>query len=208
MDYRAFTAMITGLLIATLVVIPGLHWREQSSRFRNFHVVEAGKLYRSGQMSPDGFARVVRDYGIRTVISLRDTIDERGTFADQFEADLCQKQGLTHHRVGPSTAWLPPEKMAFPFHGQVVEFLRIVENPATEWPILVHCFAGVHRTGACTAVYRMHHQDWTAEEAIREMRTMGNARTSFGDDLLQFLRSYSPPPQKPRTLSHRPGGDR
>ena len=39
-------------------------------------VVDDGVLYRSGQMTPEGFQRSVREYGIRTVISLRDSKDE------------------------------------------------------------------------------------------------------------------------------------
>lgn len=190
MPYRTVAAMLIVLMIVAIAAIPVMYHREQAVTFRNFRVVEPGILYRSGQMCPEGFSKVVREHGIATVISLRDTTDERGTFADQFEVDLCHELGIAHIRVGPGTTWLPPEQMAFPFHGQVVEFLRILDDPATERPVLVHCFAGVHRTGACCAVYRMNYQNWTGDEAIREMRAMGTARTNFGDDLIRFLATY------------------
>ena len=180
--------------LALLVVVAPFVYRAQSGEtYRNFHAVDEGQLYRSGQMSPTGFARTIRESGVRTVITLRDTADDdTGTFADQFEADYCRTHGIAYHRVGPTTDWLPTDEVKFPFHGQVNEFLRITNDPATEWPVLVHCFAGVHRTGACCAVYRMEHQGWDADDAIREMRAMGNARTTFGDDLLGYLREYEP----------------
>lgn len=193
MFQRVFVVLMV-LGLPTLVVGVPLVYRSLSSEIqRNARTVEPGRLYRSGQMSPEGFARFVRENGIRTVISLRDSTDEQtGQYEDQFEADYCREHGLTFHRVGPTTEWLPAEEMEFPFHGQVHEFRRILHQPTTEWPVLVHCFAGIHRTGASCALYRMEFQGWNSDDAIREMWAMGTVRSTFGDDLLTYLQEYQP----------------
>jgi protein tyrosine/serine phosphatase len=40
-----------------------------------------------------------------------------------------------------------------------------MDDPANH-PVLVHCFAGVHRTGAHIAIYRMVHDRWPNAKAL------------------------------------------
>jgi protein tyrosine phosphatase len=54
----------------------------------------------------------------------------------------------------------------------LAHFLRIVNDPQ-KVPVLVHCQRGADRTGLAVAVYRVAMQDWTKEEAIREMTEGG-----------------------------------
>src|SRR5437762_1483237 len=57
---------------------------------------------------------------------------------------------------------------------------------------MIHCFAGVHRTGAFCAVYRMEYQHWTNAEAIAELRACGYRDLDDEWDLLDYLESYVP----------------
>ena len=52
-------------------------------------------------------------------------------------------------------------------------------NDPTQQPVYVHCAGGRHRTGVMTAVYRISHDGWTADEAFR-----GNEASKFGADFL------------------------
>jgi protein tyrosine/serine phosphatase len=52
---------------------------------------------------------------------------------------------------------------------QTEYFLRLVNDPANA-PVYVHCKGGKHRTGAMTAVYRITHDGWTAQQAFEEMK--------------------------------------
>ena len=62
-----------GLSIAALVIVVPLGYYSYHNRcFRNFHVVEEGVLYRSGQNTLAGLKRLIHDYRIKTVVSLRD----------------------------------------------------------------------------------------------------------------------------------------
>jgi protein-tyrosine phosphatase len=76
----------------------------------------------------------------------------------------------------------------------VAPFLAIMDDPAN-YPVLIHCRAGLHRTGIYSAIYRMEYQGWSRDAAIRELRDNG-----FGDSqcnsqnqyILQYLLIYEP----------------
>ena len=68
--------------------------------------------------------------------------------------------------------------MIEPTAEQLSLFLKVVNDPANH-PVYVHCAGGRHRTGVMTAVYRMHHDKWTAEQAFKEMK-----QYKFGADFL------------------------
>jgi protein tyrosine/serine phosphatase len=54
---------------------------------------------------------------------------------------------------------------------QVIEALKIIKN--RQGPILIHCLHGSDRTGAVLAMYRMVFQNYTKDEAIKEMKEGG-----------------------------------
>lgn len=187
--------ILPAILAALVVGGPIVYQRAKHTEYRNFRVVDPGAMYRSGQMTPAGFARVAREFGIRTVVSLRDTKDDTGVLEDQPEADYCAAHGLAFYRLPPAD-WEPVNGVV-PGDANVREWMRILADPATERPILVHCFAGIHRTGAHVATYRIAYDGWTPAEAIAEMKTKGNSRTTFADNLLLYLGNYAPPTARP-----------
>jgi protein tyrosine/serine phosphatase len=177
------------MLIGLLGVVPYSYAIRQKSRYRNFREVEAGVLYRSGQLPLDTFSRVVAEHGIRTVISLRDSYTD-GPPPDLDEEIFCKAQGIRHVRISPE-AWSTPDGQVPAAEG-VRQFVRLMDERDQLKPILIHCFAGIHRTGAHVAVYRMEFQGWSVQEAISEMMTIQPRRSQFEDDLLGFLRHYQP----------------
>lgn len=177
------------LLVGLVGGVPGYYgpWRE--GRYRNFRVVEDGVLYRSGQLPPDVFERTVREYRIRTVVSLRDSYT-KAVPPDQEEVRYCEANGMRHFRISPEP-WSSPDGCVPAAEG-VREFLRIMDDRDALKPILVHCFAGIHRTGAHVAVYRMEYQHWTPDAAVAEMLDVQPRRAHFEPDMLGFLRAYRP----------------
>src|SRR5207249_1552206 len=77
---------------AVLIGLPLGDASYRQSNFRNFRVVKPGVLYRSGQMSLAGLERAVHDYGIRTVVSLRDAEVPGERPPDLAEEEYCRKQ--------------------------------------------------------------------------------------------------------------------
>ena len=68
---RLFRLLLSLLIVAIIVVAPLVYKSTRDTRFRNFHVVSEGKLYRSGQMSLNGLKRIIHDYRIKTVVTLK-----------------------------------------------------------------------------------------------------------------------------------------
>ncbi len=174
-------ATLVGLLIAGPVAF-AFH---QQARMRNFRVVRDGVLYRSGQMSLAGLKRAIHDYGIRTVVSLRD--EDRPD--DLAEEAFCRKEEINFYRL-PPRHWDTTDGPA-EVEPNVCKWRDIISDPEN-YPILVHCFAGIHRTGAYVAIYHMERDHWGNDEAIADL--IANGYTTLGGDLdlLGYLEQYRP----------------
>jgi protein tyrosine/serine phosphatase len=55
----------------------------------------------------------------------------------------------------------------------------------------VHCKGGRHRTGALTAIYRITHDGWTADQAYKEMKEYEFEHGFFGGPSAQKHYVYS-----------------
>jgi len=108
--------------------------------------------YRVAQPSGNDYADLA---GIKTVIDLTD--DGRSD-----ERAFVERAGMKFYRI-PLTTSNRPSDVA------VAQFLKLVNDRANQ-PVFVHCQGGRHRTGTMTAVYRMTHYGWTADQAYTEMK--------------------------------------
>jgi protein tyrosine/serine phosphatase len=159
------------------------------SHIRNLRMVNRDILYRSGQMSRSGLKAVIRDYGIKTVISLRDSVLANELPPDWVEEEFCTGEGIKYSRISPRV-WLTPDGQ-MPAAEGVRQFLAIMDDPKN-FPVLIHCYAGIHRSGAFTAVYRMEYQHWSNAQAITELRNNGYTALEDEWDLLGYLEQYVP----------------
>ena len=184
---RVFRVTLAVLFALAIVGVPARYASTRYFTYRNFRVVDEEKIYRSGQLKPAAMARVIHDHKIATVVSFRspDTND-----SDSWEEDFCYKNGVRHFRVKPDH-WTSDDGRPVPAQRAVDEFLAIVKNPVN-YPILVHCLRGVHRTGAFCAIYRMECQHWTNEEAMAEMKAMGYKTLDKEEDISGFMTNYTP----------------
>ena len=183
--------VLGGILLLGLIAGGPFGYRSwQSVKYRNLRVVEPGRLYRSGQMSPTGFDAAFRDLGIRTVVSFRDTRDDGREPDDADEEEVCRRRKVRFQTL-PKADWSPGPDGVISGDRNVDSLFALLADPATEYPVLIHCFAGIHRTGAYTAVYRLEH-GWTAAEAKAELVAAGTRRTTFADNLLKYLDGYKP----------------
>ncbi len=180
-----FCVVILGVLVGGPVGY-GLYRQKQ---LRSFRVVRDGVLYRSGQLTRAGLKQLIHDYGIKTVITLRDAVAEGERPPDWFEESYCRAQEIRYVRIRPERWWASDDSV--PAARGVARFLAIMDNRAN-YPVLVHCFAGIHRTGAYCAVYRMEYEHWSNPEAIAEMKQCGYRNIDDEYDLLGYLEAYQP----------------
>jgi tyrosine-protein phosphatase SIW14 len=187
--------------VVALIVGPVIYAFHEEKQTLNFRVVREGVLYRSAQMTLPGLKRAVHDYGIRTVVSLRD--EDRPD--DLAEEAYCRKEEINFYRL-PPRHWDTTDGPA-EVEGNVARFRDIISD-ADNYPILVHCFAGIHRTGAYVAIYHMERDRWSNEEAIADLKASGYKTLPYDLDLLGYLEQYRPTwkqsAEPPAALPERP----
>ena len=174
------------LVVAAIALIPAA----RATHFRNFRSVQDGVLYRSGQLSPTGLDLVLRVYRIRTVVTLRTVRDPGRPYLDAWEEGVCAARGARHLRILPRP-WLPDQTGEPPAAEAVAEFLKVMDDPANH-PVLVHCFAGIHRAGTMAAVFRLEYDGWDADAAITELERGGFEPGPARAPIDEFLRGYHP----------------
>lgn len=121
---------------------------------KNFDTVVPGKVYRSGQPNEEQLDEWIREYGLRSILSLRFGVPA-------YEEELTQRYGVKLYHV-PFSATTGLKE------GQW-EKIRTILTDESNLPLLIHCHGGGDRSGIVTALYRLEVQDWPLEKAIREM---------------------------------------
>jgi protein tyrosine phosphatase (PTP) superfamily phosphohydrolase (DUF442 family) len=158
--------------------------------------VTPGVLYRCGQLTSDGFAEAVNEFGIRTIINLQDEYPDPDVLTGYFhpsrikESELCRRLGVRYVYIAPDL--LPRRQAAVHRPAAIKRFLAVLDDPAN-YPVLIHCRAGLHRTGVMTAVYRMEYEGWESRRVIWELKENGFgewACTSANDYIAQYVLAY------------------
>jgi protein tyrosine/serine phosphatase len=190
--------VVGAALVAACAALPVAVALEAERQTPNFHVVRDGVLYRGGQMTLFGLKRTVQDLGIKTVVNLREGVQP----ADRAEEAYCRRAGVHFVRI-PPMSWDGRRGSAEIDRG-VDRFLATLRDPKNH-PVLVHCFAGIHRTGGYCAIYRMAVEGWDNDRAVAELKGHGYSRFDDELDIRGYLTTFPParpaglaPPQSPR----------
>jgi protein tyrosine/serine phosphatase len=187
---RTIRFLLGMAVLAVIVGVPVGYASYRNANLRNFCVVKPGVLYRSGQLSLGGLERVIHDHGIRTVVTLRDADVEGERPPDWREEEYCRRQDIRYVRIRPRL-WWSPTGGPVPAEAGLKRFLGLMDDPAN-YPVLVHCFGGIHRTGAYMAVYRMEVDHWDNAAALDELRACGYRHLDDEWDVLGYLENYKP----------------
>jgi protein tyrosine/serine phosphatase len=168
----AVTAAFVSLL--TLAIAQGAQRNESPKvQIKNFGCINE-TFYRGAQPKEKDYSDLAA-LGVKTIIDLqRDGKNE--------EQSLVEARGMRFYRIGMSDKDQPSVQ-------QAETFLKIVNDPANQ-PVFVHCAGGRHRTGAMTAIYRITHDGWSADQAYREMKQYDFEYGMGHAPLKQYVYSY------------------
>jgi hypothetical protein len=205
----AYIRWILSLVIAVLVtVVPAVHFRWVYTHSKRLREVTPSHFYRSGEMTGDGFVEAVSRHRIRTIINLQDEYPDPDLSWSYFgdgsikESEMCKLLGVRYIYLPPD---LIPRRQVPKNRPEAIDrFLTILDDPDV-YPVLIHCRAGLHRTGVMTAVYRMEYCGWNVQQAIEELRANGFGDwpcTSANDYITQYILTYQPGVRKQESLAH------
>jgi protein tyrosine/serine phosphatase len=175
-------------LAAALIVCRADAADLQVSGVPNFHQVNE-HIFRGGQPNERGWSALAK-LGVQTVVDLRDR-DQRST---GLEARQVEAAGMHYVNV-------PMSGLLAPSGDQMEKALALLEAG----PVFVHCRRGADRTGTVVACYRIRHDGWDNQKALREAKGHGMSIVEIG--MRRYILAYHAPtggaPQ-PRTAAALP----
>ncbi len=190
--YRGRRWLLLGVFAA--VLSSAGYWAFWHHHTKRFMEVRKGVFYRVAQPSEFGFRYLIKNIGIKTVVSVQlyDFRLRRGliSFSDP---DGCRESEYVARLGARAVQWPMGTEKSWPWltPWQFEQFFQLLDDPRN-WPVAVHCQGGRHRTGTLSALFRLEYDRWDAERALAEMYSF-----KFGGAIrLQEhnLRTYLPRP--------------
>jgi tyrosine-protein phosphatase SIW14 len=172
---RAVAAATASVLALAVLAVAQTARRDGSpkSRIENFGCINE-KFYRGAQPKQGDYDDLAA-LGVKTIIDLQQD-------GERDEQRMVEAAGMKFCRVGLSDkSWPSAEKAE--------QFIKIVNDPANQ-PVFIHCHGGRHRAGIMTAIYRMTHDGWDADQAYEEMKQYGFERGFGHGSLKDYIYDY------------------
>jgi len=146
--------------MVTVLLIPacgtgayGLH----VYRSGNFHVVTDGLAYRSAQLNAEDLEKRIEEYGIKTVLNLREWDNSMVWY--QKQKAMALRNAVEHHNFALSEyVELSPQQLA--------KLVTVLETSPK--PILIHCAGGADRTSLVSALFRYRFEQAAVESCVGE----------------------------------------
>lgn len=148
---------------------------------KRWAAVEKGCIYRSGQLSPSVVKKTLKRHKIATIVDL--TQEEPSDGEQQTERKAAEQLGIRRTRFplgGDGTGDLRN------YAGAIEEIVRARRRNE---PVLVHCRAGVQRTGGVIACYRLLVERRSPSFVIEELRENRWDPTD-NPDLLTYINEH------------------
>lgn len=162
----------------------------QPAGIANFHKVN-DTLYRGGQPTAEGF-QALAHMGVKTVLDLRE-FDSRS----QEEKRAVEAAGMRYVNI-------PLQGTNVPADSDIAMALSLIGEKGAG-PVFIHCRRGADRTGTVIAAYRVTHDGWSGDKALREAKDYGMAWYASG--MQRYIRNYKPAVQNASSAAAAPGSN-
>jgi hypothetical protein len=189
--------LIGFVFVAAFTAWTYIYFRSTYTHSKRLREVVPGRVYRSGQLTADGFTDAVRRFGIRTFINVQEDVPNPDLWRSYFDRSTVKEKALCD-QLHVNYVWLTPDLIPAgienPRPKVIDDFLAVMDDESA-YPVLIHCKAGLHRTGVLTAVYRMQYQGWSPQAAFHELRANGFgewAASSANEYVDQYILRYQP----------------
>jgi len=173
--FRGVLSLFTFVLVlgtSASVVARGLPPQEG---ILNFGKV-SDHLYRGAQPDAAGI-QALKKLGVKLIVNLRMPGD-----CWKEEANQAAANGILYTNF-------PMTGMGRPKDDQVQQLLALLAS--SPGPVYVHCQHGCDRTGTVVACYRIQHDNWSNDLALREAKLYGISRWEF--NMRRFVRNFRAP---------------
>jgi len=168
----------TSVLTAVFLLSPAWAANAANPEIPNFHQV-TDLIYRGGQPTDEGWKSLAK-LGIKTVIDLR----RPGEHSTELEEKAVKAAGMRYVNIPMEGIVAPPEEKIT----QALSLLRAGK------PVFVHCRQGRDRTGTVIACYRIAHQGWQNQRALKEAKSHGMHWFEVG--MKSYVMSFQAPVQR------------
>lgn len=169
------------VVFALLLVFGGWEICKYQLVPKRFGVVEQNKIFRSGRIAPHLIRKTLQKHGIKVIIDLTDP--EPDNPSCQAEQEAVSRLGITYFNFPLCGAGT----------GNITNYAKAISaikqaNDENK-PVLVHCAAGVQRTGGVIASYRLLVEKQTPATAFSELVRYG-WKSRKDKILLEYLNDH------------------
>ncbi|WP_127475762.1 dual specificity protein phosphatase family protein [Sulfurivermis fontis] len=179
-------------VVAVLIAAAPYVWHVHAEH--RFAAVTAGKVYKSAAIPPEKIGTYLTEYGIRTVIDLRDPGGERDALHPESRIEIEAEAAAVAAVPGVNHVNIPSRQV--PDADTLAQFFAVLDDPAA-YPVLIHCHHGTGRAEIYSALYRIEYEGWdngAARQGTRPVTEFLGYRSSFADGQPKgdFLMRYRP----------------
>lgn len=121
-----------------------------------FGIVDEGAVYRAPQLNEAQLQQAVDELKIKTIINLRGENPDDKWY--KVEKKFAEKNGINLVNISMSAKTIP-------HRSNLIKLLDTFRDAPK--PILIHCKAGVDRTGEASALYQMIYMQYSKDVALK-----------------------------------------